>query len=151
MPRGGKREGAGRKPGAVTKKQRAIAEKATAEGLTPLEVILNNMRFYADGAEAAMRRVLDGASPQEVAQAHPEVRVGDGETPLTQVDAFKVVLGLRKLAGEAARDAAPYMHARISPTEGRKPNDDEVPLAERLKAYAAQGASAGNVVALRRK
>jgi hypothetical protein len=45
MPRGGKRAGAGRKPGAATKKTRAFADQAAADGdLLPLEVMLNAMR-----------------------------------------------------------------------------------------------------------
>ena len=42
--RGGPRKGAGRKPGAATKKTRLIAEEAMAEGITPLEFMLNVMR-----------------------------------------------------------------------------------------------------------
>ena len=42
--RGGRREGAGRKPGSVTKRTREIAEKAAQEGITPLEYMLQVMR-----------------------------------------------------------------------------------------------------------
>jgi hypothetical protein len=44
MPRGGRRPGAGRKPGAATKKSREIANVAAANGIMPLEVMLNAMR-----------------------------------------------------------------------------------------------------------
>jgi hypothetical protein len=44
---GGKRKGAGRKAGSITKKTRAIAELAFEEGVTPLEVMLLAMRGYA--------------------------------------------------------------------------------------------------------
>jgi hypothetical protein len=44
MPRGGKREGAGRKEGSATKRTREIADKAAQEGITPLEVMLQAMR-----------------------------------------------------------------------------------------------------------
>src|SRR5690348_9774562 len=44
MPRGGKRVGAGRKKSSLGLKTRAIAERAAAEGITPLEVILRTMR-----------------------------------------------------------------------------------------------------------
>ena len=47
MARGGKRIGAGRPKGATTRRTRAIADKATAEGLTPLEVMLTAMREHA--------------------------------------------------------------------------------------------------------
>lgn len=47
MARGGKRNGAGRPKGAATKRSREIADKATQEGLTPLEVMLTAMREHA--------------------------------------------------------------------------------------------------------
>lgn len=47
MPRGGARPGAGRPVGAATKKTRAIADMAAAEGLTPLDVLLKTMRDHA--------------------------------------------------------------------------------------------------------
>lgn len=47
MPRGGKRENAGRKAGSLTARTRAIAEVAIDEGITPLEVMLKTMRLLA--------------------------------------------------------------------------------------------------------
>jgi hypothetical protein len=44
MARGGKRAGAGRRRGSLSQKTRAIAARAAAEGITPLEVILRTMR-----------------------------------------------------------------------------------------------------------
>lgn len=41
---GGRRKGAGRKPGATTKKTREIADRAAEEGVTPLEFMLQVMR-----------------------------------------------------------------------------------------------------------
>jgi hypothetical protein len=41
---GGARKGAGRKPGAATTKTREIANNASANGLTPLEYMLQVMR-----------------------------------------------------------------------------------------------------------
>lgn len=42
--RGGKRVGAGRKPGSKTKKTSEMAMKAAIEGVSPLEYMLNVMR-----------------------------------------------------------------------------------------------------------
>jgi hypothetical protein len=42
--RGGRRAGAGRKKGSATKKTREIADKAAAQGVTPLEFMLGVMR-----------------------------------------------------------------------------------------------------------
>jgi len=43
MARGGSREGAGRKPGAITRLTREIAEKGL-QGVTPLDFMLEAMR-----------------------------------------------------------------------------------------------------------
>lgn len=42
--RGGRRPGSGRKKGSATKRTREIADKAAAEGVTPLEYMLKIMR-----------------------------------------------------------------------------------------------------------
>jgi hypothetical protein len=47
MPRGGARPGAGRPPGAATRRTREIADQAASEGLTPLDVMLRAMRDHA--------------------------------------------------------------------------------------------------------
>lgn len=51
MPRGGARRGAGRKPGSLSRKTREIAERASTEGITPLEVMLRAMRHYFDAGD----------------------------------------------------------------------------------------------------
>lgn len=43
-PKGGKRLGAGRKPGGSTKRTQQIVEAAMAEGISPLEYMLQIMR-----------------------------------------------------------------------------------------------------------
>lgn len=61
--RGGKRKGAGRKPGAANKRTKAAVAKAEQEGLTPLEVMLQAMREAHEkgGAEAAFPFAKDAA------------------------------------------------------------------------------------------
>lgn len=63
MPRGGKRQGAGRKKGSVTKRTREIAERALAENISPLEVMLVAMRkaLDANNLDAAARYAKDAA------------------------------------------------------------------------------------------
>ena len=56
MPRGGKREGAGRKKGSKTTRTQEVALRAIEEGITPLEVMLGAMR------EAWERSDKDGAA-----------------------------------------------------------------------------------------
>jgi hypothetical protein len=54
VPRGGWRQGAGRKPGQMTKITHVIAKEAFERGVTPLEVMLDNMRFAHEGAESLL-------------------------------------------------------------------------------------------------
>ncbi|MBA9063908.1 hypothetical protein GGQ91_003309 [Methylobacterium fujisawaense] len=89
MARGGKRAGAGRKPGAATQRTRAVAERASATGLTPLDVMLDVMRFQHTLARSEMDKGADAR-------------------PAILADAMTRALN-------AARDAAPYMHPRLAP------------------------------------
>lgn len=49
--RGGARKGAGRKAGSATQKTRAIADKAAASGITPLEVMLEAMNSFRESGD----------------------------------------------------------------------------------------------------
>lgn len=100
MARGGKRPGAGRKPGAATRRTRAVADRASATGLTPLDVMLDVMRF-------------------QHALARSEMEKGEEARPAILADAMTRALS-------AARDAAPYMHPRLTPVpvQGAETADD---------------------------
>lgn len=64
MAHGGARKGAGRKPGSLTTRTRAIAEQAIAEGITPLEVMLGAMRArYEAGDLLAAASLAKDAAP----------------------------------------------------------------------------------------
>ena len=54
MARGGKREGAGRPSGAVTRRTREAAEAASESGLTPLEYMLSILRDETQDQERRM-------------------------------------------------------------------------------------------------
>lgn len=54
---GGRRPGAGRKPGSANRKTREIADRAASEGLLPLEYLLSVMR----NSKATMAMRLDAA------------------------------------------------------------------------------------------
>lgn len=109
MAHGGKREGAGRPAGAVTVRTREVAEKALAEGKSPLEVMLDNMRHFQQVALDA-EAVIESLNQEQVEAL--------GETPEEQFKALlakvKQAAGLRVMAHECARDAAGYMHAKLS-------------------------------------
>jgi hypothetical protein len=109
MMRGGKRAGAGRKVGRPNKASIARQEKVAAEGITPLDVMLENMRHFhkvASDAEA----VLEGLTYEEFS--------GRSVSPEEQFKALlaevKKAAGLRQIAQECARDAASYVHPRLA-------------------------------------
>jgi len=85
--RGGLRARAGRPMGSATRKTREVADRAAAEGITPLEVVLEDMRFHFERAAAERAKGIDA----------------------------DVALIARELAAarDAAKDAAPYMHPRL--------------------------------------
>lgn len=62
---GGARPGAGRKKGGLNKKTkllREIAGKALTSGKTPLEVMLENMRFFHDKASELQAKIVAALS-----------------------------------------------------------------------------------------
>lgn len=115
MGSGGKREGAGRKPGSLTKRTREVAEKALAEGRAPLDVMLDNMRHFQQVALDA-EAILSGLTAEEFA--------GDKGKNLKPEDQFKLLLaevkraaGFRQMAHDCAKDAAPFVHPRLANVE----------------------------------
>lgn len=115
MSRGGKREGAGRpsgSQGALTVRRREVAERALADGMAPLDVMLGNMRHFQQVAMDA-EKTLEGLTIEEFTAKHG--------ADLKPEDQFKALLaevkktaGLRHMAHECARDAAPYIHPRLT-------------------------------------
>lgn len=91
--RGGARKGAGRKVGAATKRTREIADKAAAEGLTPLEVMLRTMRALVGRFDDLRAQALD------------------------EKERAAVPLDLMVEASAIAKDAAPYIHPRLQAIE----------------------------------
>jgi hypothetical protein len=71
MARGGRRPGAGRKPGRLNKRtiaHKQLASKAAEQGITPLELMLKRMCYYNSlvdrelkKGEEADRSIIDGA------------------------------------------------------------------------------------------
>lgn len=81
MARGGKREGAGRPAGAVNSKSREVAERAVAEGLTPLDYMLSILRN--DEADPKDRMwAAEKAAPYVHAKLASVEHKGDGGGPL---------------------------------------------------------------------
>ena len=115
MTAGGKRKGSGRKEGSATKKTIEIAKKASEAGISPLEVMLENMRWAHSRVNECTLKFLEGD-------------ITDGS-----IDAFKNLLGLRTLAQDCAKDAAPYVHPRLAAMTVGNPDGEE--LVFRLRDY----------------
>jgi hypothetical protein len=109
MPRGGRRVGAGRKLGASTQRTRDIANQAAAAGKMPLEMMLDNMRHFASMAVSA-EAALAELSMDKIAKMPP-----DEQFKYLLAEVQKAV-GLREMAQACARDAASYVHPRLSST-----------------------------------
>lgn len=95
--------GAGRKPGSVSRRTRAIRElsnQAIAAGVHPLEVMLNNMRFYHNEAQNLLAQILAAIKKGSLGVAHLEL--------------LGKLYNTRNEAQKCAVDAAPYVHARLS-------------------------------------
>ena len=126
MARGGKRDGAGRPAGAITKRTREVAERALATGMSPLDVMLDNMRHFqqvALDAEATLEGLTaDQFSEQVAPDASPEDQF---KFLLAQV---KKTAGFRQMAQDAARDAAPYVHPKLASVEHSGPNGGPIKL-----------------------
>lgn len=95
---------AGRRPGSTNLKTREIADCAARAGRTPLEVMLENMRWFEQRAAAAS-----------------ETGDVDGEARH------------RAAAVAVAKDAAPYIHPRLSAIE-HSPAQEVDPIAQMTDA-----------------
>ena len=93
--RGGKRPGAGRKRGSLSKKTTEIAQRVIAEGITPLEVLISSMRAaLIEGDRDKACQWADRAAPY----VHPRLAAvehsGNADNPL----AFEVVSGVTRIS-----------------------------------------------------
>lgn len=112
MAHGGKREGSGRKQGALTKRTRETAERALATGKSPLDVMLDNMRHFQQVALDA-EATLEGLTLEEFTGKHgPDLKPADQFKAL--LAEVKKTAGLRQAAQECARDAAGYIHPKLA-------------------------------------
>jgi hypothetical protein len=71
---GGKRAGAGRRPGGANTRTREIADKAAKAGITPLEIMLEAMRSSYDKGELA-----EAAKHAAVAAPYVHARLTDNK------------------------------------------------------------------------
>lgn len=94
--------------GQKTKLLRDIAAKALAAGITPAEVMLENMRFYHEKADVLQTAVITKIGKKKL----------DSEEAMELLTEFKEMGANRMKAQSCAVDAAPYFHARLSNVTG---------------------------------
>lgn len=94
-------------------------------GLSPLDVMLDNMRFAHEGAGRALETLakIDEADPIE------------------KFNAYKEMLNLRTMAQDAAKDAAPYMHPRLANVEHSGPDGGPIEIATKAQRDGAVSAA----------
>lgn len=107
---GGARPGAGRKPGSKTTKTKLLAAAAAAAGITPIEVMLGNMRFYHDHAEKFTERMEIIANTM----SDKDLRDPQNEKLMELLKLVNKVGDFRMKAQACAVDAAPYIHPRLT-------------------------------------
>lgn len=124
----------GRPSGAEGKRNRALRElsdKLVAEGASPLEVMLTNMRFYHEQAESLLVRILTGIADRRASK----VKV---------LQMLKDLGHFRDKAQACASDAARFVHPQLSAVAVKARVDHNVSLvaadmtpAEAAEAYAS--------------
>jgi hypothetical protein len=101
MPGGGSKPGerrGGRNRGTPNKASAARQAEVAASGITPLEVMLDNMRVAHQRAGELLSELI------------ADVKAGEVKDTMTVLEAFKAILALRKTAQDCAADAAKYVH-----------------------------------------
>lgn len=122
----------------VAKRDKDILDKAAATGQTPLEVMLDNMRHFQKVALDA-EAILGGMT---IAEFGAEGLEPDQQFKFLLAEVKKAA-GLRQMAHECARDAAPYVHARLNSIEAKITHRDEMTDDELRRSIAADLAAAG--------
>lgn len=93
--------------GAKTKMLREIAAKALASGVTPIEVMLENMRFFHQKADVLQTAVVAKLGKKSL----------KSDEAMELLEEFKELGANRMKAQSCAVDAAPFVHARLSATQ----------------------------------
>jgi hypothetical protein len=110
VPRGGKREGAGRRAGGQNSKtiaRLAVAAHAQKSGVAPADIMYKNMLIWDRQADAADQFVAE-LSAEAIKKMAP-----DQAFDYLLMQAMKAV-GFRQLAQRAAADLAPFKHPKLS-------------------------------------
>jgi hypothetical protein len=160
MASGGKRRGAGRKPGSASKKTRAIADRAAEKGITPLEVmnqlmleqweVYQGLKAQVFSLELAQARSGAAMAAVEAAKAaapfmHPRLKAGDPTVKLPGLEGSLTEQGMVVMVAIAAGRIAPDTGATLLQaiaTLARITESDE--LEKRVKALEEKHATDRN-------
>ena len=95
-------------PSGYKRSHKAIVDRLVESGVTPLEVMIANMRFAFKEAkllvDAVVRKVNEDSPLSE-------------EQKLVMVDDMREMMRWREIAQACARDAGPYIHPRLASVE----------------------------------
>lgn len=95
--RGGARPGAGRPKSGTETRTQQLVKKYTVEGeLTPIDVLMSDMKFFHNLGEEQMLIAKTTKPGKE------------------QAKAFRAGKELKDIAANRAREAAPYIHAKLA-------------------------------------
>ena len=89
--RGGRRSGAGRKKGSLTAKTREIAEKASEEGITPLEYMLKVLRDSSEHEDPKVQVAREALRFEAAKAAAPYIHPRLATVAVTGKDGGAVV------------------------------------------------------------
>jgi hypothetical protein len=128
MPSGGPGRNQGRRPGSVNVKSRQTVEQALAKGVSPIEVMLDNMRFYHQQAGELVAKLITGGLEEVPGTEENEEKPHSGV-----IEAVSQVLGR---AGARSPRPPSTVAARASPTCGRAAPRGRAPR-ERLRRHRA--------------
>lgn len=118
-------ERAQNKEGFLRARTREIAEQATRTGVSPLEVMLTNMRWAHNHSVDLLENLQDflvaGTDKRNSGGSTGKVRDEQDESAR---DLLRQFIRMRELAQRFAVDAAPYIHPRLAQVEWKPDGAD---------------------------
>lgn len=128
--------GRGRPKGSLSKRTLAmlhVADKALKEGVMPIEVMLDNMRYFHGEAQSLLTKVLAGIDEDEAAEE--------------LIEAIKALGSFRMKAQECAVDVAPYLHPKLSNVTVKGDEENPLTIQERDAAFRTIEGTLAQVIA----
>lgn len=130
----------GRKKGTLNKKTQAILDlstRAIEAGVLPLEVMLDNMRYYHGQAQELLMKILADVDQGSL----------DQEEAVELVEAFKMLGSFRMKSQACAVDAAPFLHAKLSNVTVKGDEDNPLTIKEQEDAFKTIEGTLAKVIA----